>query len=133
MPTYDYECSKCGITFEHFQSIKDEPLKTCIHPEGCQHPDSESKVIRQIGIGAGIIFKGSGFYATDYRSKEYRDSAKREGSLKSVPVSSSSPSNGNGNGTSPSPATSSTASPSASSAASTTASSTASAASAKTD
>ncbi len=123
MPTYDYECCKCGITFEHYQSIKDEPLKACIHPEGCKHPDSEAKVIRQIGTGAGIIFKGSGFYATDYRSKEYRDSAKRDGSLKSVPVNDSSPSNGNGV----------PASPSASSTSSSTTSSTASASSAKTD
>lgn len=108
MPTYDYECPRCGITFEHFQGIKEEPLRICIHPEGCKHPDSTSEVKRQIGTGAGIIFKGSGFYATDYRSKEYRDSAKRDGTHKSVPVSNSSPSNGSAASTSASTSSSAT-------------------------
>jgi len=62
MPTYDYECTKCGNKFEKFQMITAEPVKRC--------PACKGKVNRLIGAGAGIIFKGSGFYATDYRKKE---------------------------------------------------------------
>jgi len=58
MPTYEYKCHDCGYTFEKFQGIKDAPLKKC--------PKCNGKVQRLIGSGAGIIFKGSGFYATDY-------------------------------------------------------------------
>lgn len=61
MPTYEYECTHCGHTFEKFQSIKDKPLQKC--PE-CRH-----KVRKLLGSGAGIIFKGSGFYETDYKRK----------------------------------------------------------------
>ena len=61
MPTYDYECSSCGHSFELFQKITDKPLELC--------PKCNSKVRRLIGSGAGIIFKGSGFYATDYKKK----------------------------------------------------------------
>jgi putative FmdB family regulatory protein len=60
MPTYDYVCSACEHQFEHFQSIKDEPLKKC--PK-C----GKLKLRRLIGPGAGLIFKGSGFYETDYK------------------------------------------------------------------
>jgi putative FmdB family regulatory protein len=60
MPTYEYNCQKCGKTFEVFQSMKDAPLKTCT----C---GKKGKVRRLVGGGAGIIFKGSGFYETDYR------------------------------------------------------------------
>ncbi len=70
MPTYEYECTKCGIQFERFQSMKDEPLKRC--------PECRCKVRRLLGTGAGIIFKGSGFYQTDYRSKEYHEAVKKE-------------------------------------------------------
>jgi putative FmdB family regulatory protein len=70
MPTYEYECQRCGHVFERFQSMKDEPLKRC--------PECRGKVKRLIGAGAGIIFKGSGFYETDYRSDEYRRKAKAE-------------------------------------------------------
>ncbi|MDD5431833.1 MAG: zinc ribbon domain-containing protein [Candidatus Omnitrophica bacterium] len=59
MPTYDYECLSCGHKFEKFQKMSDEPLKKC--------PECNKKVKRLIGSGAGIIFKGSGFYATDYK------------------------------------------------------------------
>ncbi|MBN1526518.1 MAG: zinc ribbon domain-containing protein [Candidatus Omnitrophica bacterium] len=61
MPTYDYECGKCG-RFELFQSMKDEPLKKCPKCGGSAH--------RLIGSGGGIIFKGSGFYQTDYKNKK---------------------------------------------------------------
>ncbi len=67
MPTYDYECQieECGHTFEAFQSISARPLRKC--------PECGGKVKRLIGAGAGLIFKGSGFYITDYRSKSYSD------------------------------------------------------------
>jgi putative FmdB family regulatory protein len=71
VPTYDYVCESCGHQFEEFQSIKAKPLKKC---PSCGKP----KLNRLIGTGAGIIFKGSGFYATDYRSDSYKSSAKSE-------------------------------------------------------
>lgn len=70
MPTYEYECRKCGYHFEQFQNIMDEPLKRC--------PKCRCKVTRLIGTGSGIIFKGSGFYETDYRSQSYKEAAKSE-------------------------------------------------------
>jgi putative FmdB family regulatory protein len=71
MPTYEYECEACGYKFERFQSIKSDPIKKC--PE-C----GKNKVKRLIGIGAGMIFKGSGFYITDYRDKSYAEKAKAD-------------------------------------------------------
>ncbi|MGB9697455.1 MAG: FmdB family zinc ribbon protein [Ignavibacteria bacterium] len=62
MPTYDYQCNKCGKEFEFFQSIKDEPLKVC---PACGKPALK----RKISAGAGLIFKGTGFYLTDYKNK----------------------------------------------------------------
>lgn len=62
MPTYDYECSSCGHTFEAMQKMSDDPLKAC--------PQCGKSVRRLIGSGAGFIFKGSGFYSTDYRKKD---------------------------------------------------------------
>lgn len=61
MPTYEYECTHCGHTFEIFQKITDGQLEKC--------PKCNHKIKRLIGSGSGIIFKGSGFYATDYRKK----------------------------------------------------------------
>src|SRR5215203_865567 len=71
MPTYEYKCDACGATFERFQSITAAPIKRC--PE-C----GKAKVRRLISTGAGLIFKGSGFYITDYRDKSYTDKAKAE-------------------------------------------------------
>ena len=71
MPTYEYKCDACGNEFERFQSMSAEPVKRC--PE-C----GKAKVRRLIGTGAGLIFKGSGFYITDYREKGYADQAKAE-------------------------------------------------------
>jgi len=70
MPTYEYECISCGYSFEVFQSITADPLKEC--------PECGKEVRRVLGNGGGIIFKGSGFYQTDYRSKEYQEKAKAE-------------------------------------------------------
>jgi len=70
MPTYEYECQKCGHEFEEFQGITAKLLKAC--------PKCKGKVKRLLGAGAGFIFKGSGFYQTDYRSKNYRDGAKQD-------------------------------------------------------
>lgn len=71
MPTYDYECKKCGHTWEAFQSITAEPLKKC--PE-CKKAGAK----RVIGPGAAILFKGSGFYLTDYRSDSYKKAAEAD-------------------------------------------------------
>ncbi|TVQ30352.1 MAG: zinc ribbon domain-containing protein [Phycisphaeraceae bacterium] len=71
MPTYDYRCKSCGHEFELFQSMRDKPIRKC--PE-CSRNTAE----RLIGVGAGIIFKGSGFYETDYRSESYKKSAEAE-------------------------------------------------------
>ena len=78
MPTYEYECAKCRKNFEIFQSMKDEALKVC-PKEKCQMKKwGKGKVTRQLGGGAGLIFKGSGFYITDYRSEGYKSAAKSE-------------------------------------------------------
>ncbi len=74
MPTYEYECTKCSHHFERFQNMTDEPLKRC--------PQCRCKIKRLIGTGAGIIFKGSGFYETDYRTQSYADGKKKEESSK---------------------------------------------------
>jgi len=80
MPTYEYECEKCEKTFELFQSMKDEPIKVCT-PEVCRMEEwGKGSVRRLLGSGAGLIFKGSGFYITDYRSEGYKQAAKKESS-----------------------------------------------------
>ena len=71
MPTYDYICRACDHAFEEFQSMSAKPLKKC--PE-C----GKLKLERLIGTGAGVIFKGSGFYETDYRSDSYKKEAKAD-------------------------------------------------------
>lgn len=78
MPTYDYACAACGHRFEEFQSISAEPLKKC---PACR----KSKLERLIGAGAGVIFKGSGFYQTDYRSSSYAAAAKSDGEAAAAP------------------------------------------------
>ena len=76
MPTYEYQCDACGNKFEKFQSITSAPIKKC--PK-C----GKNKVRRLISTGAGLIFKGSGFYITDYRSDSYKEKAKSESGEKS--------------------------------------------------
>jgi putative FmdB family regulatory protein len=76
MPTYEYRCDACDHSFELFQSIKAPSVRKC--PQ-C----GKLKVRRLIGIGAGVIFKGSGFYQTDYRSESYRKDAEKDKPAKS--------------------------------------------------
>lgn len=71
MPTYDYTCNACNHSFELYQHITDKPVKKC---PSC----GKLKAQRMIGSGSAIIFKGSGFYQTDYRSEEYKTKAKKE-------------------------------------------------------
>lgn len=71
MPTYDYECQACGGRFEVFQSITEGALRKCT---AC----GKLKLRRLIGAGGGFLFKGSGFYQTDYRSSSYKEAAKKE-------------------------------------------------------
>ena len=70
MPTYEYKCLACDNRFERFQGITAPAIKEC--------PECSGKVKRLIGAGAGLIFKGSGFYITDYRSEGYKESAKKD-------------------------------------------------------
>lgn len=78
MPTYEYVCSKCNESFDLFQSISDRPITTCPKDLCRQKRWGKGKVKRAIGAGAGLIFKGSGFYITDYRSEKYKEAAKKE-------------------------------------------------------
>src|SRR5215472_5781929 len=78
MPTYEYHCQKCDQNFEAFQSMRDKAFTQC-PKEFCRLPKwGHGKVKRMLRTGAGIIFKGSGFYITDYRSKAYQEAAKKE-------------------------------------------------------
>jgi putative FmdB family regulatory protein len=78
MPTYEYHCNKCDQNFEAFQSMRDQPFREC-PKELCRLPKwGHGKVKRLLGTGAGIIFKGSGFYSTDYRSESYKEAVKKE-------------------------------------------------------
>ncbi|MHB2150215.1 FmdB family zinc ribbon protein [Calditrichota bacterium LG25] len=75
MPTYEYICTKCGYEFEEFQSISAEPISIC--------PKCNGRVERKISAGAGLVFKGSGFYITDYKNKENKSGSKQPSNKKS--------------------------------------------------
>jgi len=77
MPTYDYKCTECSHTFEIFQPMSAKVLKQC--------PICNSKVRRLIGAGAGLIFKGSGFYQTDYKNSNSKDTVKKKEVAKPAP------------------------------------------------
>jgi putative FmdB family regulatory protein len=105
MPTYDYHCAKCDHNFEAFQSMREAPFRECPRKLCRLGRWGHGKVKRLLGTGAGIIFKGSGFYTTDYRSKSYQEAAKKEAppaasTDKSAPAKDSPPK--------PAPATSTT-------------------------
>lgn len=78
MPTYEYECTKCNHAFELHQSMKDEPLAVCPKDQCPRKTWGKGKVKRLLGTGAGLIFKGSGFYITDYRSETYKSAARKD-------------------------------------------------------
>jgi len=84
MPTYDYECQACKHTFEKFQPITAKPVRKC--PK-C----GKLKAKRLLGTGAGVIFKGSGFYSTDYRGGSYKNDAKNDKPADACPKADSSP------------------------------------------
>ena len=78
MPTYEYVCTKCDHQFELFQSMKDKPLTVCPKEKCKLKRWGKGRVKKMVGSGAGLIFKGSGFYITDYRSEGYKQAAKKE-------------------------------------------------------
>jgi putative FmdB family regulatory protein len=86
MPTYEYICEKCGHQFEQVQSISAKPLSVCPEALCGKKTWGRGKVKRAISAGGGLIFKGSGFYTTDYRSDKYKEAAKKD----SAPVAASS-------------------------------------------
>jgi putative FmdB family regulatory protein len=88
MPTYEYVCEKCGEHFEKSQSMNDKPLVTCPKEVCGQKKWGRGKVRKKISGGGGLIFKGSGFYTTDYRSDKYKEAAKKD-SAASAPKESS--------------------------------------------
>ena len=77
MPTYEYRCTKCKRGHEAFQSITAKPLTKC--------PKCKGRLVRLLGRGAGFLFKGSGFYTTDYRSKSYQDAKQKDRPAPSAP------------------------------------------------
>ncbi len=85
MPTYEYICEKCGHQFEKVQPISAKPLTVCPKEVCAQKRWGKGKVKRAISAGGGLLFKGSGFYTTDYRSEKYKEAAKKD----SAPSSSS--------------------------------------------
>ena len=78
MPTYEYLCEKCGYEFEKFQPISAKPLTICPKDLCAQKRWGKGKVRKLVSAGAGLLFKGSGFYITDYRSENYKQAAKKE-------------------------------------------------------
>ena len=78
MPTYEYACKKCGHEFEAIHSMAAPTLKICPAESCGQKKWGRGAVAKKIGAGAGLIFKGSGFYITDYRSKNYTEAAKKD-------------------------------------------------------
>ena len=76
MPTYEYRCKNCSYEFELFQRITEDPVKVC--------PKCGKKVERLISAGGGLLFKGNGFYITDYRSESYRKKAKEDSGIPAV-------------------------------------------------
>jgi putative FmdB family regulatory protein len=92
MPTYDYRCEGCGHQFEEMQSFSADPLTTC--------PKCNQDTLRRLfGTGAAILFKGSGFYETDYRSESYKSGEKKDQETQKAPEKPASESNGTASAT----------------------------------
>jgi putative FmdB family regulatory protein len=93
MPTYEYVCAKCGHEFEKFQSISASALEKCPEEACAQKKWGRGRVKRKLSTGGGLIFKGSGFYITDYRSEGYKQAAKKdsEAAKPATPASDSKP------------------------------------------
>ena len=94
MPTYEYVCEKCGHHFEKVQPISAKPLRLCPEDLCAQKRWGRGTVKRAISVGGGLLFKGSGFYATDYRSEKYKEAAKKESSSASSSSSGTAPAQG---------------------------------------
>ena len=90
MPTYEYVCEKCGHQFEKFQLMAAKPLTVCPKELCPQKKWGKGKVKKMISAGAGLIFKGSGFYITDYRSESYKEAAKKDNNASSSAASTES-------------------------------------------
>jgi len=88
MPTYEYVCSKCEHQFDIFQSITEQSLTVCPKDKCGMKRWGKGKIKRSIVTGAGILFKGSGFYVTDYRSDSYKEAAKKDSPTAASPPSS---------------------------------------------
>jgi putative FmdB family regulatory protein len=86
MPTYEYVCEKCGHHFEKFQPMAAKPLAVCPEDVCAQKRWGKGKVRKMISAGAGLIFKGSGFYITDYRSEKYKEAAKKDAGAATPPA-----------------------------------------------
>lgn len=108
MPTYHYVCSKCGHEFDQFQSMKDHALEVCPKERCPRKTWGKGRVQRQMSGGAGLIFKGSGFYITDYRSEGYKAAAKKESGdtapKKETPKTESKPASAPASASAPAPA-----------------------------
>jgi putative FmdB family regulatory protein len=89
MPTYEYLCKKCGLEFELAQSISAEPLKICPKELCSRKKWGRGTVTKKISAGAGLLFKGNGFYITDYRSEGYKSAAKKESGGETKPAAKS--------------------------------------------
>jgi putative FmdB family regulatory protein len=90
MPTYEYLCEKCGHEFEAVQSMSAGPLRNCPKESCPQKKWGRGRVKKKISGGAGLLFKGSGFYITDYRSQKYKDAAKKESAAPAKPATTES-------------------------------------------
>jgi putative FmdB family regulatory protein len=104
MPTYEYVCEKCGHAFEKVQSMSAKTLEICPKELCARKPWAKGKVRRAISGGAGLLFKGSGFYITDYRSDKYKEAAKKD-------VAPAATSGGSGTGAKPAGDAASTSKP----------------------
>jgi putative FmdB family regulatory protein len=91
MPTYEYICGKCGHEFEAVRSMSAKPLRICPEDLCGQKKWGHGKVKKKISAGAGLLFKGSGFYITDYRSQKYKDAAKKDSAPAKTPASDAKP------------------------------------------